>query len=375
MTHTYETLLAGVGTATPRFAASQDEVAALTAEVVSSRLPPAERDRVARRARALFARSGVGARQSVIPDFGPGPRVLFPPNAALEPFPTTRARMELFARESVPLATCAAERALADAAVRAQDVTHVVTTTCTGFFAPGPDVALVEALGVPRSAARTMIGFMGCHAGFAAIRAADAIVRADRDAIVLTVSVELCSLHFQRSSEPGSLVAMALFGDGASAAVWGATKRLTRSRAAVRGTATAIAPDTRDEMTWTIGDHGFVMHLSPKVPDELHTHAPRFFDALATRARLVRDRHTRFCVHPGGPRIIGAIRDALALEPGDVETSLAVLRDHGNLSSAAILFVLERELARGSTSRDVVLLGFGPGLAMEGAVLHVGGLS
>lgn len=374
MTNTYETRLIGLATAVPTYTARQEDVARLAARAVVAHAAPSERDAVARRTRTLFARSGVRSRQSVLPDFSPDAEahVLFPSTPDLEPAPTTHARMAVYARESVPLAARAARRALDDAGLEARAITHVVLTTCTGFFAPGPDVALVDALGLPATVSRTIIGFMGCYAGFTAIRLAHDLVTADPDAVVLTISVELCSLHFQRSPDAGSLVAMALFGDGAAAAVFASSKRASRGHAGVRGTASALAPDTRDAMTWTIGDHGFEMQLSPAVPRSLRSQAPRFFDVLASRTRLTRAATTRFCIHPGGPRIIEAIRDVLAVDRGDVETSLDVLRDHGNLSSAAIFFVLERELRRGGGARDLVLLGFGPGLAMEGAVLRVG---
>lgn len=209
---------------------------------------------------------------------------------------------------------------------------------------------------------------MGCYAGFTGLRQAAHIVASDPDAMVLVVAVELCSLHFQKRPDTDLIVANALFADGAGAAVLGSAEQRGPARALLRGAHAAFAPGSLDQMTWRIGDHGFEMRLAAEVPSTLRGAAQSFVAELLRRARTPESDIAHWVAHPGGPRILAAIEEALGLERRALELSYGVLRDHGNMSSATIFFVLERELARGAAGSSVAL-GFGPGLTMEGVVL------
>ncbi len=275
------------------------------------------------------------------------------------------------------LAALAAERALAAAGVAAGDVTHLVISTCTGFFAPGTDVLLLRRLGMATTTARTVLGFMGCYAGVSGIRTCDEIVRADGDAVVLQVAIELCSLHYQTDASPDTIVANAIFADGASAAVYGGEERFAE-RAGVGGAPVArvvgshsdISADSLDKMSWRIGDTGFIMTLDAGIPAVLRDEAPGFVRALAKAGGVEREDIAGWAIHPGGRKIVESLQQTLELSDADVGSSYGVLRDYGNMSSATILFVLQRELARGLPAGSVVAaLAFGPGLTMEGALL------
>src|SRR5262249_3963001 len=139
------------------------------------------------------------------------------------------------------------------------------------------------------------------------------------------------------------------------------------------GMKSAVEPGTRDQMSWRIGDHGFVMTLDGEVPARLAAGIRPFVRDLLDRSGSSRQRVSGWAVHPGGARIVDEIARALELVDDEVESSRSVLRHRGNMSSATIGFVLETELDRlqrtASTDADLVLLGFGPGLTMEGAVL------
>jgi predicted naringenin-chalcone synthase len=252
-------------------------------------------------------------------------------------------------------------------------VTHLVISTCTGFFAPGPDVELGFALGLREDVQRTVIGFMGCYAGLNAIRTADQIVRSDpAHATVLHVSVELCSLHFQREPTVKMLIANSLFGDGAAAAVYRADSKTSRGLATIRGTASHVEANTLDRMRWEIGDHGFVMNLGADIPQHLERGAAPFVRRLLEASR-VSDRESviGYAIHPGGRRILEAVTRGLSLPTDAAGSAFDVLRELGNMSSATILFVLERELARVARPGHVLALGFGPGLTIEGVTLEV----
>jgi alpha-pyrone synthase len=294
---------------------------------------------------------------------------MFPPNWQLEPFPSTARRMEIYEKASVDLAEQAARGALAEAGIDPSEVTHLVICTCTGFFAPGPDILLARRLGLRPTVARSILGFMGCYAGFNGMRSADQIVRSQPRAVVLHVCVELCTLHFQKKASPDLLIANCLFSDGCAAAVYAAPGRGGKPLALVAGNHSHVEGDSLDQMTWHIGDTGFEMRLSVQVPRTLGRQAAPFVEALLDRASLARKDVASWAVHPGGRKIVEALAAPLDLGEEDLAPSYGVLNDYGNMSSATIYFVLDRRLRDGGPAGPVVALGFGPGLTMEGAVL------
>ncbi|NJK89628.1 MAG: type III polyketide synthase [Myxococcales bacterium] len=355
----------GLGTAVPDHRVSQPDSADFLARVLSAN-DPSDRDRGSVIHR-MAERSGIRTRYSVLSDYGspdPASFSFFPSNWKLDPFPTTATRLELYEAKVVDLAERAATRAIEAAGLDRRQITHLVFTTCTGFFAPGPEQALLSRLGLRRDVKRSLLGFMGCYAGFNALRTADEIVRADPDARVLHVSAELCTLHLQRDSSTATIVSNLLFADGAAAAVYGAGRE--RSLARVVETASYLTHDTERDMSWRIGDHGFVMKLSPEVPRRLAQSVRPFVEGLLRREG-VDAADAGFAVHPGGRRVLEAVGEALAIPDARAKPSFDVLSEFGNMSSATILFVLERALR--AFEGPVVALGFGPGLTMEGALL------
>ena len=355
----------------PRYRISQSDIAAFLTRVAEAQ--PGCSPKFGRFAHYLARTSAIDFRYTVIEDYtkrDPEDFGFFPQSWAMSPAPTTADRMTVYREASVELAERAARAALRDADVSPEAVTHLVLSTCTGFFAPGPDIQLMNRLGLSPSVQRSILGFMGCFAGLNGLRAADHIVRAEPDAVVLQVAVELCSLHFQTNADLSMLVGNLLFSDGAAAAVYRRQPRGDDSPRIVT-TASSVAMDTQDEMGWEIGDHGFVMTLADSVPRHLQAQAPAFVNGLLTPGAWTCGDVGSWAVHPGGKKILTAIGDALGLEDGSLGASFDILRDYGNMSSATVLFVLERLLrAGGPPSRQpTVALSFGPGLTMEGAVL------
>src|SRR5262245_58121301 len=356
------TRLRGMGTTGAAHRLEQKQIAQFHAKVAAATTDPKDRETAARRIHALSERSAIDLRTSVLGDYtaaDPERFEFYPKNWRLDPFPTTALRMKVFERESVPLAAASASKALADAELDPKDITHLVLTTCTGFFAPGPDVLLLDQLGLRRDVERTVVGFMGCYAGFAAMRTADRIARAEPNACVLTIAVELCSLHFQRALDTETLIANAVFSDGAAAAIWSAQDE--RAKATIRATRSRVPPGTIDQMSWRIGDHGFVMTLDGEVPRALEQEAPDFVRSLIEGVEI-----SHYAVHPGGKKILDSVSRALG--GVDLSHSRRVLREHGNMSSATIFFGLEHLLAESTGS--IAALGFGPGLTMEGVVFE-----
>lgn len=269
--------------------------------------------------------------------------------------PGTHARMEVYAREAPKLALATIGKL-----EHIGTVTHLVVASCTGFTAPGLDQVIARRLGLAPTVERVVIGFMGCYAGVTALRTAGHIVRSDPSARVLVVAVELCTLHLQSTDRLDSLLAMSQFADGAAAALVTAEGP---GLALCDGLSMTL-DDSQDLITWTIGDTGFAMELSGEVPGRLAEALGNgnVQDAI-TGGRSVNSLDA-WAIHPGGKSIVDAVERGLGLSPEKVAASRAVLQEFGNMSSATVLFVLERLIAERPDSG--VALAFGPGLAMEG---------
>jgi len=354
----------GIGTALPAHGVNRHDAADLARRFSADTTARAALvDRVQRRTR-------VHTRHSVLLESGEPAS----PISTRLPFygehnPSTAERMQRFARHAGPLALAAARRALADADVPAERVTHLVTVCCTGFQAPGFDLELIAQLPLHPDVERTQVGFMGCHGSLNGLRVARAFVEADPQACVLLCSLELCSLHLHYGWDPEKVVANALFADGAAALVATAAGGLPQP-AGLRALASGstVIPDTAELMSWTIGDHGFAMGLSPKVPAAVAAHLRPWLERWLGRQGLEIDAIGAWALHPGGPRILQASAEALGLAPQQIAVSESVLGDHGNMSSATILFILER-LRRAGAPGPWLALAFGPGLTVEAALL------
>ncbi len=275
--------------------------------------------------------------------------------------------MQAYEETALELATAAAESALTDAGAERNSITHIVTVSCSGFSAPGVDLGLIEQLGLPPGVARTHVGFMGCHGALNGLRVARAFAAADPNAVVLLVAVELCSLHYQYSADPQQLVANSLFADGAGALV---IRSADTKAPQILGSGSHVVPNTRDLMSWRIGDHGFEMTLSPKVPEVIRTELRPWMERWLAQHNLTLGDIAHWAVHPGGPRIVDACETGLGLEHGGLDLSREILARYGNMSSPTVLFVLD-ELRRQSQRGPCVLLGFGPGLAIEASLVQL----
>jgi predicted naringenin-chalcone synthase len=282
--------------------------------------------------------------------------------------PSTGVRNQVYRAEAPALFAAAATDALERAGVAASEVTHVVTVSCTGFFAPGPDFLLVRDLGIPPTAERSHLGFMGCAAAIPALRTAAQICAARPDAVVLVVCAELCSLHLRASSDPDQIVASAVFADGAAAAVVSTTPRLPGPVFELDGFATAVTADGESDMDWTIGDEGFRMVLTAEVPRIV---GREIRDAVAAAGAPDPAEVLAWAVHPGGRSILDRVQSGLALADAALAPSREVLRAHGNMSSATVLFILQRLLADPALpdGAPAMAIAFGPGLTVETARL------
>jgi len=370
-------VIEGLGTALPQGRLEQAQTARALARISGS--DPAKYA-------ALFRRANIQARHFALP-----PDVLsdlvegtthtdspfVPRPGSDQDGPSTGQRMKAYSQLAPELALRAARIALEEAGVAPETVAHLITVSCTGFAAPGVDLALIEGLNLPRQVQRLHVGFMGCHGAVNALRTARglAAVEEDPQARLLTVAVELCSIHFRSRPDPRSVVANALFADGAAAVV-GRGERHATAASLPTGSGYRVVdggamlfPGTAEAMTWTIGDHGYEMTLDPRVPEWIGAHLRPWLEPWLARRGLGLESIGSWAVHPGGPRVLDATAEALGLPSEALAVSRQTLAELGNLSSPTILFLLER-LRRRSAPRPVLALGFGPGLAAEVLLLE-----
>ncbi len=321
---------------------------------------------------AVYAKSGVRTRYQVlgrpfVDDVMNGTR------ASGSPFlpgpdprgPTTAQRMALYAEWAPRLALRAAAEALADSGLSPKSITHLVTVSCTGFTSPGFDFALIRELGLRPTTERTHVGFMGCHGAINGLRTALALA-AEPANTVLLVAVELSSIHYYTGPDIDKAIANAIFADGAAALVASG-----RGDGGYRITATGsgIIPDSTAEMAWAIGDHGFEMVLSKKIPALVEAHLRTWIDSWLGEHGLKIDDIASWAIHPGGPRILQAAQTALELSDEAMADSRGVFADFGNMSSPTVLFILKR-LHERKAKFPAVLIGFGPGMVAEAALVE-----
>ena len=353
--------IVSIGTAVPATSVSQPALRDFFAAQPGA-------DRLTRRyIGAAFDAAAIENRHTVLSGWdGSGDGTFIADDGALLQ-PTTGTRNELYRQTAPPLAAEAARAALTDGDIAAEQVTHVITVSCTGFFAPGIDYHLVRDLGLPGTVERSHLGFIGCAAALPALRLASQITHAEPGAVVLVVCVELCSLHIRDSSETEQIVAASVFADGAAAAVVTADESAGSAGGLIlERFATALTEEGESEMFWTIGDHGFEMTLSAEVPRiigrEIRDAVDVFLDDEPPPET--------WAVHPGGRSVLDRVETGLDLPDSALSASRAVLRDYGNMSSATILFVLRQLLDDPAIERRIAALAFGPGLTVESALMH-----
>ncbi len=353
--------IAGIGTAVPPHRIAQSEAAEI-ARPFACKTPAQER-----LFHEIYRRSGVETRHGVVLDRSQGD-LACRQNFYTLASPSTRDRMRVFEANAGPLAIAAAGRALEGTSIDRGRITHIVTVSCSGFHAPGFDIALIKELGLTADIARTHVGFMGCHGLINGLRVARAYIEADPSTCVLLCAVELCSLHHQYGWNSEQIIANALFADGAAALLLRRASGDDLGSYQIVATGSTLIPDCDDAMSWRIGDHGFTMTLSSNVPELIGRHVRPWLEGWLSRHGLAIPSVGSWAIHPGGPRILATFGESAGLARDAIEPSYRVLADYGNMSSPTVAFILDR-LHNAGAARPCVALAFGPGLSVEAALL------
>jgi predicted naringenin-chalcone synthase len=366
------THIIAIGLAVPPVKMPQKEMAEFMAKILNLN------SQETRKLKVIYRATAIENRYSVLNDFSlQGISSFYKDEDAV--FPSTSERMKIYEQEAIKYAQIAAEKCITQAtqnhsnSFSKTDITHLITVSCTGMYAPGIDIELIERLGLSYSVQRTAINFMGCYASFNGFKVADAICKSNPEAKVLMVGVELCTLHLQKSAEDDDLISNAIFGDGAGAVLFEANSQAYKSLK-LESFFCGLLPSGKKEMAWNINDTGFLMRLSSYVPDFLEKGVNPLIGQLLKQMNLKMEDIKHFALHPGGRRILEGIEQSLKISKEQNQASYEILRNYGNMSSVTILFVLQylwQDLNPSQHQEKILSMAFGPGLTLESALLSV----
>ncbi|MDX2190657.1 MAG: type III polyketide synthase [Bacteroidota bacterium] len=280
--------------------------------------------------------------------------------------PLVENRMHVYMQDAPILAA----KAIKKLSIDLKSVTHLITVSCTGMAAPGIDILLVKQLELHPEITRTSINFMGCYAAIHAFKQADSICKADSEAIVLVVCVELCSLHYKPGLDIENTAANMLFGDGAAAAIISSKKTDSKSLK-ISGFYSLIEFSGETDMAWSISSNGFLMHLSAYIPQLIEKGIKNLVTKSLSKSKIAVENITHWAIHPGGRKILECIENEININNNKIKYSYDVLKNYGNMSSPTILFVLEKIWNEIEVdSKNIFCASFGPGLTLETMLLQ-----
>lgn len=323
-----------------------------------------------RKLRFLYGHSGISTRYSIIPDYSCAieERKFYSKERNLEPFPNLEKRMEWFSQYAGKLSVEAINGCISGK-IKSEAITHLITVSCTGLSAPGLDLEIMETMNLPQGIFRTSVNFMGCYAAVHALRMADAICKNEKNASVVVVCTELCTLHFQKDKTVDNITSTLLFADGCAAVLVQHDESIERGFI-LESFFSNVAFNGKKDMAWQLSSRGFLMTLTGYVPELLKEDFDNLVSAALHKAGIKKEEINYWCMHPGGKKILEAISQSLQLKNGDLDYCYKVLNDYGNMSSPTILFVLKRILddinqQKEGKGKKIFGAAFGPGLTME----------
>jgi alkylresorcinol/alkylpyrone synthase len=345
-----EPRLLSVATAVPRYVLRQDEVRE------RAKLIFASENRDIGRLEPVYGNAGIETRYSCVPiDWYAEPT-------------GWKARNALYLENAVALLAGATERCLARARLRVEDIDAIVVASTSGLATPSLDARLMEVLPFRRDVQRLPIFGLGCAGGVIGLARAAALAKATPGLRVLFLVTELCGLTFRVGDKSKSnVIATALFGDGAAAALLAAEEAADAPALVAWGEHTW--PASLDVMGWRIEDDGFGVLFSRDIPALVTQHLRAATDAFLKRFGWTLAEIDDFICHPGGTKVVDALEHAFGLLPGAMRASRDILHDYGNMSAATVMFVLERRLAEGLGARSL-LSALGPGFTAAFLVIE-----
>ncbi|MES2681732.1 MAG: type III polyketide synthase [Bacteroidota bacterium] len=325
-----------------------------------------------RKIKIVSDRSGINARYSVLGDFKRrySGVDLFDNPAELHTEPSLTERMLLYKNKALPLALDAVLRIKNFENIKGA-ITHVISVTCTGLFAPGLDIELIRALDLNPGVNRSAVNFMGCNAAILALKQADEICNNRNDANVLIVCVELCTIHFQKRHNDDYILSNLIFSDGAAAIMVASKPSTDYYGCAVKITSfhSLIIHNGFNDMAWQLSETGFIMNLTSYVSGLINENIKPMLDGIGLKVSEIH----HWAIHPGGKRILDDFCSAVLLDRSKLSVTYETLKNYGNMSSPTVLFVLKKLLEETSCQghgQKIFAAAFGPGISIETAQLQ-----
>lgn len=326
-----------------------------------------------RKLKFLYNQSAIDTRYSVLPDYSLNAKdwLFYPATENLEPFPNLELRMKWFNKTAPELTVNAIEKCIENKILK-EEITHLITVSCTGMSAPGLDLQVMEAMDLPKNIFRTSVNFMGCYAAIHGLKLADAFCANDKNARVLVVCTELCTLHFQKENTMDNIASSLLFGDGA-AAVLITNGDYNEPGLRINNFYSEVAFKGKKDMSWELSSSGFLMTLSGYVSEVIEQDFNKLLTNALQHSGFNKNEISHWCIHPGGKRILASIEKSIDITSHDLRHSYNVLKNYGNMSSPTILFVLKEimdSLKKEKVNKTKIFgAAFGPGLTLETFIL------
>lgn len=323
-----------------------------------------------RKLKFMYHQSGIEQRYSVLPDFSSTSDAnFFSSGNSKRIEPSLEERLKIYDESSLSLSIKAIQKCI-NGYISEQEITHLITVSCTGMTAPGLDIKLMEELGLNKNIFRTSVNFMGCYAAIHALKLADMIAQGNSKANIVIVAIELCTLHFQTTLNEDNIGSSLLFADGCAAVLLSNNIHRTH-KISIDGFYSQIAIEGKSDMAWELGSKGFQMRLSGYIPQLIEADIESLLSGVLAERGITKESIQHWCIHPGGKRILDSIQRKLNLLPDTLDQSRAVLKKYGNMSSPTILFVLKNIFENKYQSNENILgIAFGPGLTMETFTAH-----
>lgn len=320
-----------------------------------------------RKIKIIAKKTSINTRYSVLKDYSVAPAKFefYKKDKTLLPEPSLSKRMEVYQKEAILLSIDAVKKINGFTTTK-KSITHLITVTCTGLFAPGLDIELIRHLDLSPSINRGSINFMGCNAAILALKNADTICKSNSNAKVLIVCTELCTLHFQKKYNDDYLLSNMLFGDGCAAVLVSAKPSEITKNTSIKIDSfnSLILHNGYNDMAWQLSETGFIMNLTSYVSTLIKENIKAMLDSLNINSKTV----DYWAIHPGGKKIVDDFFEVLKINSKKATESYDVLKNYGNMSSPTVLFVLKQVIEKNKLHKKgetIFSAAFGPGLSIE----------
>lgn len=361
-----------IETAVPEFKHFQKDIIAFYQNATDD-------ETIKRKIKIVGEKAAIHTRYSIVEDFSKtvDEFTFFPKNRFLLPEPTLNTRMDLFKKHALNLSLNAIKK-IKNFNNFKNTITHIISVTCTGLYAPGLDIEIIRALNLSPNTQRNSINFMGCNAAILALKYADAICTSTKNANVLIVCTEISTVHFQTNFSDDYLLSTSLFGDGSAAILVSSNYQpeFNYPKISIQSFHSVILHQGQNDMAWNISDKGFILNLSSYISQLINGNIKDMLQSIDINSNTI----DYWAIHPGGKKIVDDFAEALQLKNEDLKESYNVLANYGNMSSPTVLFVLkeiiENNIARPRSEQDndinkkIVAAAFGPGLSIETMLLE-----